>query len=148
MAYHRAILVALATLFTAGLTSMASACCGGSYAYTGCGGGGCGAPATVGYGRPFLFGWGNGCGGCGYYGYRAALVEPTYVARSPIYVVNQGPDYSGPGLMVPYPTWAPSAAYGPSFRYPYIRGYGYRHRYAYGYGYGWRARHYWRHPYH
>ena len=141
MAYHRAILVALATLFTVGLTSIASACCGGSYAYTSCGG--CGAPAPVEYGRP-MYGWGTGCGGCGYYGYRTALVEPTYVARSPIYVVNQGPDFSGPGLMVPYRTWAPG--YGPAFRYSYIHGYG--HRYAYGYGYGWRTRHYWRHRYH
>ena len=32
---------------------------------------------------------------------------------SPLYVVNQGPEYTGPGLMVPYGTYAPAAAYAP-----------------------------------
>src|SRR5271163_4820908 len=45
-------------------------------------------------------GWGGcGCGSCGgcssTFGYHAAVVS------SPYYVVNQGPAYSGPGVMVP-----------------------------------------------
>ena len=46
---------------------------------------------------------------------------------SPLYVVNQGPEYSGPGLMLPYGTYAPGAAYAPGINYPYVGPrYGYR----------------------
>ena len=77
--------------------------------------------------------WGGGCGGCG--GGLAAL-----------YVVNQGPYYSGPGVMVPYGTYSPYAGVG---AYPYVGG-GYPYvggGYGYGYGglYGYRH-HYYRHP--
>jgi hypothetical protein len=89
------------------------------------GGGGCG------FGR-----CGNGCGlgGCG--GYRGVGFagcncggSVAYVP-SPLYVANQGPEYSGPGLMVPYQTYSPGAALAPAINYPYIAP-RYRVRYAY-----------------
>ena len=156
MSRHRAILVALATLLTAGTTSAALACCEwGSpapiaYQWSGCGGcgpavapvtyaapvlaggcGGCGAPLAT-YAQPFVpplvapaVGWGggcgcSGCGGCG--GYATPAIEPTPIAPSPIYVVNQGPDYTGPGLMVPYRVYAPGAGYAPPPAYSYVTG--------------------------
>jgi hypothetical protein len=77
--------------------------------------GGCGA-----FGGPScgggLFGF-NGCN-CG----RSVAYAP-----SPLYIVDQGPDYSGPGMMVPYRTYAPGAAYAPAINYPYVGPrYGYR----------------------
>src|SRR5580693_10421883 len=100
----------------------------------GCGGGGCGAP--VGYGGYGGYGGGySGCGNCG--------VPAVYTTPAPLYVVNQGPDFEGPGLMVPYHSYAPPAQYAPPPAYPpYAGGYaggGYAHRYyphvAYGGGY-------------
>jgi hypothetical protein len=174
MSFHRAIFVALATLFTIGMTSLASAgCCGWGYSapvaygsYGGCGG--CGGPtAAVVFAQPvepaplvisnpvtafggpccgysgcgycggwgggwasgcgncgggWGGGWGNGCGGCGGY------------AAPALYVVNQGPYYTGPGLTVPYSTYSPDAAYEPATNYPYVPGYG-----AAGYGAGYGA---------
>jgi hypothetical protein len=156
MSLHRATLFVLAALFTAGLSSAASACCGGwgvqaPVAYTSVGCGGCGAPtaaavfaAPVAPAPPPVF-WGGGCGcACGCRGflfsYATPAVEPMPIAPAPIYVVNQGPDYSGPGIMVPYHTWTPSQSYVTPGAYPYLRGwgsgYGYR---GYGYGYGYRG---------
>ena len=57
MSRHRVLLVALATMFTAGVTSAALACCDW------------GGPAPIGYQ------WGSGCGGCG-----AAFAPVTYAA--------------------------------------------------------------------
>jgi hypothetical protein len=149
MSRHRAILVALATLFTAGTTSAALACCEWgnpaplAYQWSGCGGcgpavapvtyaepvfaggcGGCGAPLAT-YAQPAV-GWGggcgcNGCGGCGG-GYATPAIEPTPIAPSPIYVVNQGPDYTGPGIMVPYRVYGPGAGYAPPPAYSYVTG--------------------------
>jgi len=169
MSFNRVTLVALATFFTIGMTSLASAgCCNyGGYSgsvvyvpvapttYGGCGGG-CGAPlapvtygcgncggptaatiyaqpvapapivvsAPIGGGCGNCGGWGagwassGGCGGCG--------ITPYAVEPSPqLYVVNQGPDYSGPGLTVPYATYSPETAYAPAADYPYVPGYGY-----------------------
>jgi hypothetical protein len=79
----------------------------------GCGFGGCGGYRGLGFG-------GCNCGGLAAY------------APSPLYVVNQGPEYSGPGLMVPYQTWSPAAALAPAINYPYVAPrYRYRVRYAY-----------------
>ena len=62
----------------------------------------------------------NGFGGCNC-GRSVAYVP------SPPYVVDQGPDYSGPGMFVPYGTYAPGAAYAPAINYPYVGPrYGYR----------------------
>lgn len=145
MSLHRAILIAVTALVSVGMTSIASAqCCnwGGSapigYASPGCGG--CGTPtAAVVYAQPVAPApvavtvttttWGTGCGCQQPAVYAAPVVEPTPIAPAPIYVVNQGPEYAGPGLVVPYRTWSPAAAYAPSPAYPYVSGY-YRH---YGY---------------
>jgi hypothetical protein len=51
-----------------------------------------------------------GCGGCG--------SSAVYNAPAPLYVVNQGPDFSGPGVTVPYETYAPPAQYAPPPYYP------------------------------
>jgi hypothetical protein len=154
MAIYRTLLVACATLFTAGMTS-AFACCNGGYSapvayaptYSG-GCGGCGG-AVVTYVQPVVTApvatWGTGCGGCGAsVVYAAPAVELTPVAPAPIYVVNQGPEYSGPGIMVPYHTYTPAAAYAPATGVPYVTGpdvgYGYyRHHYHRHYAYGERG---------
>jgi hypothetical protein len=181
MSFHRAILVALATLFTVGMTSLASAgCCDwgfGGPANYGCGG--CGTPV---YAAPVSYGYGGGCGGCG--GPMAAAVyavpvapspiavggfgggwggwgggcgcgySAAYAVASPLYVINQGPQYSGPGLMVPYGTYSPETAYAPAANYPYVPGYGTGYGYGpgyvpgYGSGYGYGAYHsYYAHRY-
>ena len=68
---------------------------------------------------------------------RRRRFELTPVARAPIYVVNQGPDYTGPGIMVPYRTWTPAASYVTPGAYPYVPGYGSGYGYGNGgYGYG------------
>jgi hypothetical protein len=166
MSHNRVVLAVLAMLFTAGISSAASAgCCGWgvaaapvvyapvTYASAGCGG--CGTPtAAVVYAQPVApapapvayGGWGTGCGHCGggYVSY-APAVEAIAIAPAPIYVVNQGPDYTGPGIMTPFHTWTPSASYVVPGSYSYRAGYGYGyHRYGYahrrvswrGYGYG------------
>lgn len=63
--------------------------------------------------------------------YVAPPVEVTPVAPAPIYVVNQGPDYTGPGVMVPYRTWSPAAAFAPAIGDPYVPGPGYGYRAPY-----------------
>src|SRR5580692_13061741 len=75
----------------------------------------CCAPSVAAYAEPVAQ-WGGGCGGCGapvgyggYGGYGGGYsgcgncgVPAVYTTPAPLYVVNQGPDYEGPGLMVPY----------------------------------------------
>jgi hypothetical protein len=171
---HRATLLAFATFLTLGTTTAAFAgCCDWgtpapvAYASGGCGGcgtvvapityatpiapapivvggcGGCGTYAAPSYAyAPAPVAWGTGCGGCGQ--------SVVYAQPAPLYVVNQGPAFSGPGVMVPYRYYTPPMAAGP---YPYLGGY--RHHYynpgpRYGYrGYGYRGpAPYWRprHP--
>lgn len=164
MSLYRVVLVGLAAVFTVGMTSLASA--GGWGGWGGWGGGwgsgwGCGTcaapsaafvyaqpvaplppPVTVGWGG----GCGCGCGGCGHQSvvYAAPPIEPTPIAPAPIYVVNQGPAYEGPGITVPFHTWAPVSGYGPvigrGYGHGYGLGYGYRHHFGYGlrwgHGYG------------
>jgi hypothetical protein len=103
MSLHRAGLMAITTLFTAGLSSAAFAgCCDWgvsaapiSYASAyGCGGCGAAYAAPIAYAAPVTYaapiGYARaGCGGCG----------ATLIAPSPIYVVNQGPHYAGPAIM-------------------------------------------------
>lgn len=195
MSLHRVTLVALATLFTAGMTSVAFAgCCEWGtpapvfYASSGCGGcgatfapityapvqtvqvaasgcGGCGAPAPMSYAEPAyaepayaepapqplpVATWGTGCG-CGRsVVYMTPAVQEAPIAPAPIYVADQGPYYSGPGVTIRYRTYSPVVA--AAVDYPYVSGrYGYGRsaygrpyyahgpRYAYrerGYGYG------------
>ncbi|HXW41210.1 MAG TPA: hypothetical protein VEK75_08410 [Xanthobacteraceae bacterium] len=184
---QRSILVALATLFTIGMTSMASACCNWGFGapvayatvapvgYGGCGGccGGCAAPtvaavyaqpvapapiyvgtAVAPFGGPCCSwngcgdcltlgaagGWGGcgncggwtwgragwgGCGGCcGSCGGCGGCGRVVYAAPS-LYMINQGPVLSGPGIMAPYASYTPDTAYAPAADYPYVPGYGY-----------------------
>src|SRR5271167_3647174 len=73
---------------------------------------------------PIAVGWSGGCGcgscgGCGStFGYQSAVVA------SPYYVVNQGPVYSGPGVMVPFGTYSPTAGLSNPAAYPYVGGSG------------------------
>ena len=96
--------------------------------------GGCGAPVTccapsvAVYAAPVAQ-WGVGCGGCGapvgYGGYGGGYsgcgncgVTAVYTTPAPLYVVNQGPDFEGPGVFVPYHSYAPPAEYAPAPAYP------------------------------
>ena len=126
------------------------------YMQSGCGG--CGSAVAVTYAQPVVaavpvmpspiavdhwdmggFG-GCGCGSCGGCANSLAYAQP---AAAPMYVVNQGPEYSGPGIMVPYHTYSPQQGFVAPYDYPYISGpgYGYGHRYGYGYHHGYA------HPY-
>jgi len=184
MAFHRVVVVAVATLFSIGMTSIASACCDWGYsspvayaAVAPVGFGGCGtcgvptaaavfaqpvAPAPI-YITPVVataFGgpccaW-SGCGNCGWSGWSGgrawggcgACGQAAVYAAPSLYVVNQGPVYSGPGIMAPYQTYSPETAYAPATDYPYVPGYGNGYGYGYGYGYGRAAYpHYYAHPY-
>jgi hypothetical protein len=104
--------------------------------------GGCGAPVGYGGYGGYGGGYGGGYSGCGNCGGPAVYTTP-----APLYVVNQGPAFEGPGLMVPYHSYAPPVEYAPPpVSPPYAGGYGggygggYAHRYyphvAYGGGQG------------
>ena len=143
---------------------------GGYGGYGGCGG--CGAPTAAavyavpvapavpapivvapvvptGFGGPCC-GW-NGCGNCGWSDWSGGQVgaagcgcgQAVAYAAPSLYVVNQGPVYSGPGIMTPYQTYSPETAYAAATDYPYVPGSGY------GYGYGAVPPHapYYAHPY-
>jgi len=109
------------------------------------------APAPIAVDHWDTGGWGGcgwgGCGGigcgCGSCGCGRGLLYGQLAAPAPIYVVNQGPEYSGPGIMVPYHTYSPQQGFVAPYDYPYISGpgYGYGHRYGYGYHHGYA------HPY-
>lgn len=167
MSLHRVLVAVVATIFTAGISSAASArCCGWgaatpvayapvTYANAGCGH--CGTPsAAVVYAQPVMPApvpvvattWGScgcACGCRGLISYASPGVEPIAIAPAPIYVVNQGPDYTGPGIMTPFHTWTQPDSYVVPGSYPYFSGYGAWHRH-YGYAhrplyrYGYRAR--------
>jgi hypothetical protein len=100
----------------------------------------------------------NGCGGCGascdswhpcgpsvgYY------TNPSFTP-APAYVVNQGPVYSGPGVMLPNGgVYSPLAGLSDPGAYPYVAGPGYRvgPGYAYGPRYAAYPRHHWYHHHH
>jgi hypothetical protein len=97
-------------------------------------------------------GWGGGCDSwhpCGSpLGYYA---NPSF-APAPAYVVNQGPVYSGPGVMLPNGgPYSPLAGVADPAAYPYVGRPGYRAGpgYAYGPRYAAYHRHHWRyHHYH
>jgi hypothetical protein len=150
MSLNRVVLVSLAAVFTVGTTSFASA--GGWGWGSGWGCGGCAAPsAAIVYAQPVLpppppvtYSFTSGCG-CGHQSivYAEPPIEPTPIAPAPIYVVNQGPEYEGPGITVPYHTWAPVSAYGPTIGYGYRHHFGYGHRWGFGFHtrpYPWRYR--------
>lgn len=142
MSLHRAALIFATGLFIAGMTSAASAgCCdrglftSSGYVATGC----CGTPsAAIIYAQPVapmpppvqvpavVNTWSNGCGCHDPVVYSAPMgVAPMPVAPSPIYVTDQGPTFTGPGVMVPYHTWNPEPTYARVTTYPPYAGYGY-----------------------
>jgi hypothetical protein len=97
--------------------------------------GGCGAQAVyggvAGYGGGYNGGGYSGCGNCG--------VPAVYTTPAPLYVVNQGPAFEGPGVMVPFHSYAPPAQYAPPPAYPPYADApeeGYEGGYAGGYGGG------------
>jgi hypothetical protein len=139
MSLHRSIFVAVATVFAVGMAPSAYAQCCGGYApaqvYTApapCGG--CGTPvyAPIVYATPVAPAPINvGCGACGAPApvtwnscNTCGVQTPVYTQPAPMYVVNQGPDYSSPGVMVPFRTYAPPAQYAPP---PYYPSYGRRY---------------------
>jgi hypothetical protein len=98
----------------------------------GCGGGcgGCGGGCGCG-------GCGGGCGGCSStFGY--------HTVAAPMYVVNQGPEYSGPGLTVPFGTYSPATNLAAPAQYPYVAGPGYSYGPRYPY---YRSRYAYHRPY-
>jgi len=86
-----------------------------------------GGPCCGWYGCCF---WGAGWNG--WSAWRGGVAVP-FGPPSALYVVNQGPTYSGPGIVVPYKTCSPDTAYAPAADYPYIPGYArpYYDRYAF-----------------
>jgi hypothetical protein len=148
--------VAIATVFTVCMTSGAFACGGGwgssgwGTSWGGCGGGAYAAiryaPVTVyapvpvtTYAQP-LAPAPIGVGGCSCHS--QALYAPQPVAPTPLYVVNQGPEYVGPGLMEPYRNYSPEATYAPTAAYPYVSGYRSHRYYSGGTRYAFGARGY------
>jgi hypothetical protein len=115
MSFHRTIIVALAAVFTVAMTSLASACC--VLAASNSPNPVPLAPAPI-YVGPWSGGWSLtpwsfgaslvGSGGCGCCGCGAA--------PAPFYVVDQGPDFTGPGIMRPF------ATYTPAISFPYVSG--------------------------
>ena len=108
-----------------------------AYAQGGCGTCGATAYAPIVYATPIApapIAVGYGCGACGTPTAAVTFVPPVaptptygcggcgspavYNAPAPLYVVNQGPDFSGPGVTVPYETYAPPAQYAPPPYYP------------------------------
>jgi hypothetical protein len=105
----------------------------------GCGGGCGGGSIFNALGAGFGAGWGGGCNNCAApVASCCAVPAPApvaccaapapvspccgtpavYTAPAPLYVVNQGPDFNGPGIMEPYRTYAPPAMYAPPPAYP------------------------------
>jgi hypothetical protein len=126
--------MAITILFTVGMTSIASAgCCDWGvqaqpvvYAAPAAYAGGCGGCGTAAYAAPITYAApvvSYASSGCGCGSHALAYAQPTVVAPSPIYVVNQGPNYVGPGVMVPYRTYSRAAYYAPASDYPYVSGY-------------------------
>ena len=90
---------------------------------------------TNGFGGCGFFGfhWG-GCGAvgsCGLFSGPGACAAPPpcgtcgrpvafRIAPSPVYIVNQGPKYSGPGFMIPFKTYSPTTDLAAPREFPYI----------------------------
>lgn len=71
-------------------------------------------------------GWGNWGGGCGCCCNRGLFTSGYFggPAVAPIYIVNQGPQYSGPGIMIPSLNY--SQGFAATGAYPYVGRYPYR----------------------
>jgi hypothetical protein len=75
--------------------------------------------ACGGFGRCGWFSGPGPCGApvhCGVCGPRAGY-RP---APSPIYIVNQGPEYTGPGFFIPFKTYSPTTGLAAPRQFPYI----------------------------
>lgn len=113
MSFHRAAALVLVAVGMLATISQASACCSQGVLIASTNGNPIPlVPAPI-YVGPWSLGWlgqdsiwargpSGRCGECG--------------SPPPLYVVNQGPDFSGPGLMVPFGTYV---------HYPYVSGCGY-----------------------
>lgn len=76
--------------------------------------------ACASFGRCGWFSGPGACGGpasCGVCGRPAVAYRP---APSPIYIVNQGPEYSGPGFFIPFKTYSPTTGLAAPRQFPYI----------------------------
>ena len=94
------------------------------------------------YAWPQSYGYAS-CGGCSTASYGVDVIHTQpHMVKQPIYVVNQGPHYSGAGIMVPTRTWSKGGHTG---HYPYVAQQAWYdggpysdpmgHRYARPYGY-------------
>ncbi len=113
------------------------------------------APAPIGVDHWDTGGWGGwnnwsgggSWGGCGCCCNRGLFTNGFFgsPAVAPIYIVNQGPQYSGPGIMIPSLSYSPGEGVAAPGAYPYIGHYPYRpyySRYARGvHRYYWHYRH-------
>ncbi len=124
MCIQRTTLLALVAVFTVGMTSLASACCNWGYFAPVVTNQIPLAPAPI-YVGPWSGSWSGQnsiwnygpwavCGCCG-----CVVIGPGWGA--PLYVVNQGPEYSGPGVMIPYVTYSPDTGLAAPRRYRHPR---------------------------
>ena len=137
-------LVAAVAVMTVGAVP-AMACGGGLFGS--CSPCGYVSPCAQAYVAPVYSGCNTGCGG-GWAVERLPDPEQQYYPVHQYYYVNQGPTYSGPGNLAPYPTYQEDgvASWGGYHRRAYYGGY--RHHAGYGYGAGYGYRHgYARHHY-
>ena len=95
MSPHRATILALAAMFTVAMTPLVSACCVSvEPGHTNSPNPVPLAPAPI-----YVDSWSSGgCGHCG-------------AAPSPFYVVDQGPDYTGPGITRLFLTYTPPISF-------------------------------------
>ncbi len=92
------------------------------------------APAPIGVGHWDTGGWGGwgnwgGGGTWGGCGCNRGLFTSGFFgspAVAPIYIVNQGPQYSGPGIMIPSQSYSPGEGVAAPGAYPYIGRHPYR----------------------
>jgi hypothetical protein len=112
MPLHRAL--ALAAVFTVGMTPLASACCNWDHwGYFGpdVTNQAAIAPASI-YVGPWSGSW---------LGENSVWARGPRGVPPPFFVVNQGPEYSGPGLTVPFVTYSPAMGLAVPRKYPYVR---------------------------
>jgi len=113
MSFHRAALAVLAIVFTVGMIPAASACCNfDNWGYFGIDATNQAAiaPAPI-----FVGPWSNS-----WSGQNSGWARGPRGAPPPFYVVNQGPEYSGPGLTVPFVTYSPAMGLSSPRKYPYV----------------------------